>query len=79
MKRSMDLGSAVFAAIDAIQQPGREADGEGQQNTECGQPPQDKEPNLPKGSPPSHRRHARRELSTAHSEANGWGDGCEWS
>ncbi len=49
MKRSMDLRSAVFAAIDGIQKPGREADGEGQQNTECGQPPQDKEPNLPEG------------------------------
>jgi hypothetical protein len=32
MKRSMDLRSAVFAAIDGIQKPGREADGEGQQN-----------------------------------------------
>jgi hypothetical protein len=47
MKRSMDLRSAVFAAIDGIQKPGREAHGEGQQNTECGQPPHDKEPNLP--------------------------------
>jgi hypothetical protein len=48
MKRSMDVRSAVFAAIDGIQKPGREAGGEGQQNTECGQP-QDKEPSLPEG------------------------------
>ncbi|HMK21783.1 MAG TPA: hypothetical protein VK466_05575 [Terriglobales bacterium] len=52
MKRSMDLRSAVFAAIDEIQKPGCERDGEGQQNTECGQSPQDKEPNLPKGYSP---------------------------
>jgi hypothetical protein len=49
MKGSRDLRSAVFAAIDGIQKPGREADGEGQQNTDDGQPPQDKELNLPKG------------------------------
>ena len=49
MKRPMDLRSAVFAAIDGIQKPGREADSEGLQNTECGQRPQDKEPNLPQG------------------------------
>ena len=49
MERSMDLRTAVFAAIDGIQKPGREADGEGQQKTECGPPIQDKEPNLPKG------------------------------
>ena len=52
MKGSMDLRSAVFAAIDEIQKPGREADAEGQQNTECRQLPQDKEPNLPKGYSP---------------------------
>lgn len=49
MKGSMDLRSAVFAAIDGIQKPGREADGEGQRNTECSQPSQDREPNLPTG------------------------------
>ena len=62
MKRSMDLRSAVLAAIDEIQKPGRAADGEGQQKIECGPPTQDKEPNLPKGY--SHIRDAIRALVT---------------
>jgi hypothetical protein len=61
MKTSMDLRSAVFAAI-TIQKPGREADGEGQQDAECVHAPQDNEPNLPKGY--SHIRDAIRALLT---------------
>ena len=62
MKGSMDLRSAVFAAIDGIREPGREADGEGQQNTEYGQPSQGREPNLPTGY--RHIRDAIRALLT---------------
>jgi hypothetical protein len=62
MKRSMDLRSAVFAAIDGIQKPGRAADGESQQKTKYGPPTQDKDPNLPKGY--NHIRDAIRALLT---------------
>jgi hypothetical protein len=61
MKTSIDLRSAVIAAI-TIQKPGHEADGEGQQDTECVHAAQDKEPNLPKGY--SHIQDAIRALLT---------------
>ncbi len=60
MKRSMDLRSEVFAAIDGIQKTGRTADGESQQTTKYGPPTQDKDPNLPEGY--SHIRDAIRAL-----------------
>jgi hypothetical protein len=49
MKKSMDLRSALFAAIDGIQKPGGAADGESQQKTKYGPPTQDEDTNLPKG------------------------------
>lgn len=49
MKKSMDLRSALFAAIDGIQKPGRAADGESQQKTKYGPPTQDEDTNLPRG------------------------------